>query len=913
MGLVITNSPNINFLDYSVTWDISGNLPSIDLTNLSTGNNLAGCSWWFVATSPSGTFIHDGSQTSPDVVGNWTNQTLNDAFPIPFNSIEWSGMPYSMTVNVVDSVGNVYFLTKTASICRPNGNNPTSKNPFGVAQVDLKVLCDQARIYFQDITNSSYKGLTGTQVSSTLTVVYPLDPTGNIPAPFIIGQFSTAMVPITYSSANYQFFVNEVWSYNFGDNVFVNIRYQSKDYKKGGGYAVTFPVYCNIDLGQLTCQYQAFIQKLESGDCADVVKANRDLLLMNSKFNLLVTGIIQPLTGVDVPRLINEIIDIGGFPCDCCNAPTGIIPNTASVIDGYTFSVVTTGGDIRGSFTTTGNNIQLNLNDISYVFTLCSTIPTTAFSIGQSTSGSTKTYCLNISMVQFATDLANTILTDANLVNLWQSIFQGQPGAFDLIVDGGCIFQSTSTCDYTFTLVNIPASGTFALLSGIKIGSVVNSLSFAFNLTNLPALQTYLNSLGFGTFTVALPSPNIAGDVIITSTANPNDIEAITYKVSGTTFGASMVRNCTGYVQISANQVVQNIINYICNISDGQIVTSQDYTICYLDSTGASQEVIVSAGSELSTLISSMLSNNCTTVNFLTSTGVTTCATIQALFPSTVNLMQASDFVLGTKAGGCSRILPVELGLAILNLGSYNQDFVNAFCNLIIQCAGGKACAPYNIFQVQTAPYNNACPNVTGFTYSFSGDTLNITNIQFANAPSTPQVVTVQYKLHSSSSYTLYSNAVNVAVNGTPSAAPSIALTAGQVYDIQISNNCSSPAAPYTQTLTAPGSPVTVIMTNDLGGTNVTNVTGITGFTPTPAFPLAPGGTITGTHSGFTGTIAVVINGTPVFTGNVTLTINGVPTQCINVAAAGTFTFGSQTYAPTDEIRIDVNSSPCTF
>jgi hypothetical protein len=106
-------------------------------------------------------------------------------------------------------------------------------------------------------------------------------------------------------------------------------------------------------------------------------------------------------------------------------------------------------------------------------------------------------------------------------------------------------------------------------------------------------------------------------------------------------------------------------------------------------------------------------------------------------------------------------------------------------------------------------------------------------------------------------------------------------------------------------------SSTTVIITTDLGGTQISGVTGIVGFTPTPSFPLSTGGTITGTHSGYTGTIAVTFTGTPAINGNVTLEVNGVIVQCIPVSAAGTFTFNSRTYASTDVINLQGNTGSC--
>src|SRR5687768_16339287 len=98
MGLKITNSPDINFLDYSVTWDIAGSLPQISVVNQSAGPGLASVSWWFVAKSPSQTLIHEGSEASPDISGSCSTHTLSDNWPRPFNGIEWSGAPYGLVL-----------------------------------------------------------------------------------------------------------------------------------------------------------------------------------------------------------------------------------------------------------------------------------------------------------------------------------------------------------------------------------------------------------------------------------------------------------------------------------------------------------------------------------------------------------------------------------------------------------------------------------------------------------------------------------------------------------------------------------------------------------------------------------------------------------------------------------------------
>lgn len=710
--MTISNSPDITVLQVQATFDISGTNPVVSLVNFSQGSGLANITWWFVLTSPSGTPIHSGSLANPDITGNWTDFDITDAWPRPFNAIEWSGAPYSLVVYIQDRTGAQYNAIQMASICRPAGNTPLSKNSYGLANTYIQVQCQDARVFFQDQTNSSYKGLPGTQISSVLRVIYPIDDTATIPPPFVIGSFSTALVPISYSSDNYQFLAQSVYDYDFGGYVHVRIRYQQ---------LATFAVWCNIDLCPLACEIVSLINQVEAGNCGDVHEANRKLGLINSKFALVVMGKLEPLCGIDVPTLIDEIQAIGGFTCDCCNTPTGIIPQTNSIVDGFTFSIVHVGGDVGGTVTTTGTNIQFNLHDVSYIFKICNNSPveTTAFTVLPSVSGDgyTKTYCLSVDVAQFAIDLANVIQGNGAILNQWQALFSGGQ-SFNLIVDGGCIFQSTSTCNYDFTLLNIPINTTYALLSGIKIGSTNNSLSYSFNLTNLAGLQTYLNALGFGTFSVTHPSGQT---VLIHSSANPNEIISLTYKISGTSFIADLSRNCTGYVAIPANEVIQNIINYICGITDDQVVTSQDYTLCYIDSTGTQQTTIITAGNTLASLFEAIASTGCQTVAHVQSLSAVTCANLKSIFGVNSLSITATDFLFGTKGGGaCSQVAYLDAFNYMLTASQSNSTSLGLFCDLVALCGQGLTCAPYNFFNVVITTYNTACTEIVGIEFTLS-------------------------------------------------------------------------------------------------------------------------------------------------------------------------------------------------
>lgn len=737
--MTISNSPDITQLSVKVTFDISGNLPAIELANLSTGSGLANCIWWFVVTSPTGTLIHNGSESVPDITGNWASDTLTDSWPRPFNSIEWSGASYAFQVFVKDSNGQIFAGdAQSAFICRPAGNTQNSKNTYGIASANVSVKCQEARIFFEDTTYHSYKGVDGVEVGSVLKVIYPVDETGTIPAPFSITSFSTALVPITYSSNNYQFWQYSIYDYDLGNNTFVRIRYQTIQ---------TFSVWCNVDLEPLVCEFNSFIDSIQNGNCLDVQDAQNKLAIITPKMFLVFMGYFQPLTGVNVPSLIDEIKQIAGFSCDCCSAATGIIPQTSSIIDGYNFIVNPTCGDITGNVTVNGTNITFNLQDTSYVVTVCNESPseTTAFSFVPSNQSCQKTYCLKIDGNQLGYDILNIIKSDINLVNLFNSIVNSG-GNQNLLVDGKCIFQTSTSCDYTFTVTGVPLNTTFAILTGINS----SPLNFAFNQTNLPALQSYLNALGLGVFVVTNPT---SGTVLISSTNNTNNLISLTYSISNVNSIAPMTRNCTGYVPITASQAVQNLINYLCEITDNEIETSQDYAICYVDPTTKTKAVVtISGGAALGDFISELLARNCNTIDYILSLSTSTCIGIQNLFPQSILPIQGNDYLLGTKGGLCAKIFPAELATIIFNTALTNNTVLTALCNAIAACGAGIPCTPFNTFYL-TVPYSSPTDDTMDIIVNFNNPAAASFNLRYAridntNTPtyiSVPGIITSPY------------------------------------------------------------------------------------------------------------------------------------------------------------------------
>lgn len=713
--MVIINSPDLGVLEVKCTFDLTGVNPVINLVNQTTPNpnvspipTLNNLIWVLNIYSPTGTPIFQSSFDNPWKTGIWTNAQITNPWPRPMNQIEWSGADYRVEFQVKDSNGTIYPLFKAKPICKPVGNNKRSSTTFGTVNLSVDVLCDKASLYIKDNTSKTYQGITGILNSSYLAVDYPRDPTGVLPAPFEITSFNTdALVPFT-DNGEHEATYYSIYTYDLGDNVFVMIRYTAQ---------IAFPVQCNIDLCPIACELKSLEDSVASGRCADVEEAERKIRLITPKLLRAFIAKANPTCGMDLAALVDEIKEIGGFNCDCVNGSTGI-GNQSTLIDGLLFTVNNQGGDIVASFSVTGNNVILNVKDKSYTFGSCDPVETTAIKLKTTTSGTNTNVCLAISVADFAADLYSATASSTYLLNLFNSLVIGG-GGITLNVDGKCIF-SNGACKYTFTFPDIPASPANAILAQIQSTVDANKRlpNYAFNLSTLVALQTYLNTLGIGTFVVTHPSGNT---VVITTSTNVFSLTGMVYSVSGGNKKFALYQSdCTGFMALTPSQIVQAIIDYLCGITDIQIKTSQAYAICYIDpATNSQKTATVDSASSLNAFIVALLARGCDTINYIMKLTPLTCAAIQNIFLQSEDTMQPNDYLLGTKVGACARIFPVELGTQILKYGIYNADFMAALRAAIELNAGGKMCDPYTVFNlsaVENSPADNKLDIIVTFT-----------------------------------------------------------------------------------------------------------------------------------------------------------------------------------------------------
>lgn len=386
--MVITNSPDISLLEFSALFDISGVPPTITLTNLSTGPDLPSCSWWYDVITPGGSYIHQGTQGSPDETGNWTTIVVPDTWPQPMGQIEWSGNDYVVTLYVKDGIGNVYSQTHRGTICRPLGSNPKSIGNFGEASATATVMCDTAKLYTQDSTNYFYQGVQGVTDSMTWILNYPPAEDGIVPDPVILEDQNTGLFPLGYNGPGYFINLNTKKIYDLGDNITVKIQYK---------YRKSFTVACNVDLCPLMCDVEKLIQEVNGATCGAYTDPNalQKLAVITALLTKALVAKQQPLCGYDVAALVEEIKEIGGFTCNCITAGSGINPGISPGSNvQITFQEC---GDIDASVANqVGDNITLLIKDYKYLLDLSEEAIAAGFSWGfnQNAGSCTRTYTL---------------------------------------------------------------------------------------------------------------------------------------------------------------------------------------------------------------------------------------------------------------------------------------------------------------------------------------------------------------------------------------------------------------------------------------------------------------------------------------------------------------------------------------
>lgn len=943
----IVASPDITILDFSVLFNISLATPSVTITNLSTVITAANLQWAFEFRRPGGFPIHVGNFTTPDVDGvPFATFTFSEPIPQLFRQIEYSNIKqYTVKVLVKDSNDDIFDLTKGASLCKPNGN--TGKNNFGAANIEIEPQCALGRLYVKDMTNLVYKAITGTKVSTTVELTPPMDDGGNQPVVAPVGQLP-CLLPITSDGEGYNIYVAHVFDYDLGDGFVVRVRYSYKN---------TFPVWCNVTLQPLFCEIDKINNEFLK-NCDDTVRTRelaKQLIVVNTKMLKAHTGIVQPLSKFDVPKIIAEIKEILGVECECCR-PAGI-NNIGTML--FADAIITPNkvcGDMLISWEDDGEgNVSLNYQNKTYTFSI---LGSDAFGWKENQVSCNLEEILVIDIETLAEEFLTEIANNPTLLNILNSITQRALLTCSGL-NGGDNFD-LSTCNFSVeltvgglapTVVNIIINGTTYAAPG---GTLVSAAS---------TIQTWLNGLALGVFVVNYSV--MTGKTTITSANNENSISTITTN-NGTSNNIKLFNSDCGLIC----NILQKILTWANDINVVQIAGT-DVTICRFNSDGTVLSTVFTEDDKLSDILIYMADSLCNVANYLKDK-LLSCANIKAMFAaftSTTGNPNGADIFLMIKGGACQQVTVKSAAIAIIKQIIIDDDVKDQFC-LISPCSTVNNCSPVedltpSLGTDTTQTFNwSAVAGAVGYKWSIDG--VNYTNVisttafvsgLTADTSYTFRVYPV-YPFGNGTACEITSNFITTNTGDTCAAPGNLVLdtitdtsfraswdtvigatgyqyrlngggwiNAGLVlivtpsgltpdtdYNFEVraiigGTPCPDSTDDDMTTETSSADNVSIANNTAAASLSGTTVGGSPYFTSPSSFPLAPANSLFGEHTGFGGVIKLNMSGITVC--SATITVNGVFWDCIDLVNGSANDFATKVYLVTDQIAIIIIDGAC--
>lgn len=676
--------------------DISTATPSITLTNNSTQITPGNLQWVFKIYSPSGVPIHEGVFTSPDRV-NWTTPFVqNSGFPKPYNSIEWGN--YKVIVSVKDSNGTIFENDPVLiPVCRPNGNNSSSKNTYGAAKIFITTKCRDARLFAENRTDYSYPNSSNkTEVATKLTVFFPPNEEESVPQTFEVSQFSLASIPITQNGSGYQYLVTSVVDYTLGNSVTLRVKYIAKD---------SFSVYCNLDLSPVLCELNKLHADIENGTCKDAAKAKEIISLVHGKLLMASISMMFPQSNETDPfKLIDEINKITGWNCDCCTS--GVVPlsSLGSVAD-ITFEFVSDGGDITGDIEEISGGIRIHVGDITYTFSMCPDNTSAAFTITPSISGRTKNYCLKVNQTTLANEILDVIKNNTVLLNILNQMITVSSGSYTVNVDGKCVIPNEVTCNYTFVSNALNVGEKLFIKEVALANGQKKSVNAYYDQTNEAQISAVLNGLSIGVFGITL----VATKMTIQSDTNPNALDSISYDyiaADNSVLAANqkmvLTKICSAGSITQLNPVLQAIIDYVCFFTLSKVKTGKAYTVKFLEAIGGGiTDVQIDAQKDASYLWDQLLLSYNALIPIVRNIKQPDCNTIKALFTQNQSISNTALFY-GIDNNNCYSYNAKTFALKVIELMKADADVQTAMCAAIQGCGTPVCDAVTNA----TASYN---------------------------------------------------------------------------------------------------------------------------------------------------------------------------------------------------------------
>lgn len=767
MPSVIINSSNVDTFSFDCIFDIYNRAVRFD-TSASTYNNISGSGILYVQGISFELIDGEGVQLTTIDFSDPTKYivpSVSEVFTLDLSSVPFSFLfnTYSIRGAIKDQNGAIYYTTIVyKKVCEPVNFNESGYVP-GLFQVTAD--CINNNITVQELTNFSYNNQLPESKTKEGTFYYP---TGTIsPISFSNTPWSNNVV---YTGEN-RVVNTTVATYNLGDGVFVEINYVTDN---------AFPITCSNKMSSIMCCI-INLQTQYNKNCNNAVGLNAKQKL-DSVIMPVLAGLMKEISGQDASieaDLIRKTLN-----CNC--GEKTIKQNEATPINPSVYNIVLNGvgGTSIPSATITGNTKTYNIassiyqvvkgdtGDLAYTITI------------DTATANTVKYKLTFNYETIAQNVLNEIEDSPALSAQLNSLIQNS-GLNLSGLDGKCIID-LSTCQYILIESNFPD------LEVEVVNIIINSTTysapanlFIFQNANI---QTWLNGLGLGTFTVSFDVPTKT--LLVQSVSNPNVVYSMKFNPQAIGFDDITTRFANNCADLLA--ILQAIIDYLCNISALNVALAANLQLCYFDYNGNIIYYNYTEASSQSQFNSGVASVICNIVSRINTLAAITCARIISVFTENplLTFNTSTDKVLGIIGGQCIQMNGQQLGLAVMNSVNAYSDVKALFC--AVNCETPAT-----------------CPDISAINASIVSGNIAIYGVTFASSTSASQTLTVSYRETGSLTWITATNNLGVFANGNVSGVSPYQITGlsvGTTYDLRINNNCGGTG--FIMQITTPTSTV---------------------------------------------------------------------------------------------------------
>jgi hypothetical protein len=752
MPQISVNSGTITSFGWSVNIDIYNRRMTFDLLPFTVGPNLANRPVCFSVIDQDGVTLASINFTTPQI----PNAGTTTSWVLDLSSVNFAFLfqTYAIYAAIQDTGGQVYQTNVIyATICQPTGLTDSGYVP-GV--FSLTPDCINSVLTVQEITAMVYNGLKPQSVTKTGVLNYP---TGTLsPLNFTRTPFTNNVV----YTGQYSIQCTSVATYAIGQDVYVLVSYVI-----GANGPGVFPVTCNNKMSQVLCCIQK-LQQTAIRECNNAIGANAKQQIADISMFVL-SGFMKQSSGQDAQFEVDYIKKY--LSCNC--GSSSLTQSEFTPINPAVTSIVLNGvgGTTVPSPTATGDTLTYDIASNVYQIVKGNT-GDLAFTIQINTAiSNTVQYIITFNYDTMAGYILTAIQNDPTLLVQLNSLIAASGSIVGL--NGSCIINTTQI---TYSLSQVVTGAT--LITNI----VINGTNFAApaNLfaNNPTAVATWLNSLTLGAFSATVTS----GTLTILSVNNTNVVSTLTFT------GPNVVQQFQA-TSVTLVQVLQAIINFLCNLTALQVALGNALTVCTLDYNNNIVQTAYQGNTTQQAYNGALANAICNICARISSLVAFTCAKLQALFSDNplASFNNASDRYLSIVGGSCTTLTGQQQALAFIAAVNAYPNVKTAFC--AINC---------------TTP--GTCPGITGVNFAaLSKTSIGFYGVTWNATPLANQTVTVLYRVTGTTTWTTASSGVSLSPAGTISGVSPFVisgLTMGTTYDVSVGNNCGG--VPFVSQVTTP-------------------------------------------------------------------------------------------------------------